>query len=167
MELSIGVAAVLDVVALVVLPPKTKGFALRGVAGLFVGDAHVVTVGGGLLLGVAEDDRRDGLAGALAEGAALGSEGGGDLGLEDVGVVGGGVLEAGVLAEAVLVGGVAPGGGGLVPASLFLGHGDVSVVEEDVGGGPALGVEVGGVGVVAAHVVRRVHALVLPEPVLA
>jgi hypothetical protein len=42
----------------------------------------------------------------------------------------------------------------------------VCVAEEDGCVGAVFGVEVGCVGLVAAHVVRRYHALVLTEPVL-
>jgi hypothetical protein len=77
------------------------------------------------------------------------------------------IFESTVFGEAELMRGVAPSCCGLVPASISLGHGDVRIVEEDGSIRPIVGVEVGGVGLIAAHVMRGVHALVFAKPILA
>jgi hypothetical protein len=60
---------------------------------------------------------------------------------------------------------MSPSGGGLVPSGGILEHGDVGVVEEGSLAGTGVGVEVGGLGLVATHVVRGDHTLVLSHTV--
>lgn len=52
-----------------------------------------------------------------------------------------------------------------MPLGSFFRHGDVGVTEKDRRIGSMLFVEVSRMGLIAAHVVSRNHALILPHPV--
>ena len=64
------------------------------------------------------------------------------------------------------MGGMAPRGGWLVPLCVLFGKGNMCVAEQDWSVGPMIIIKVGGVRLVAAHVVRGNHALVLAYPLL-
>ena len=167
MELCVCIASMLYEISLIVFPAQSKGLPFWIFPWVLVKTFHVVPIRSRLFLCVPEDYCWDGLFLSLPKGTAFGGDGGGYLWLEDISVVGGTILEPVVLGETVFVGSVPPGGGGLVPLGRLLGHFDVGIAEQYRGVGPVLGVEVGALRLVAAHMVGRDHTLVFLESLLA
>lgn len=155
----------LDIVLFIVFPAESKGLSFWNTSRLLVKTTHGVSVRGRFLFSVSENNWWNWLFVAFPKSTTFGSQWGRNLRLENVTVVCRAIFETVVFGEAIFMRSVSPSAGWLIPLGSFFGHGDMGVTEEDRRIRPMLIIEVGGVRLIAAHMMSRYHALILLYPI--
>lgn len=157
---SVYIFFVIEVVFLVSFPTDTERFSFWSFSWFFIKVLKVVAIGSRFFLGISESDFGDGSFFTFTKSAWFGWASGWYLRLDDISVVKFVVFESWIFGEGVLMWSVPPGGCGLVPAGGDFLKWDVCILKE----GGLVGVdfvkEVGGMGLVAAHVLGGYHASV-------
>jgi hypothetical protein len=69
--------------------------------------------------------------------------------------------------KAIFMWGISPCSDRLIPSSIFFWHGNMRIIHKDSIVWSLLGMKVGGIRLITAHIVSWVHALILTEPILA
>jgi hypothetical protein len=74
----------LDVISLILFPPKGKAFPLGWASGLLIDYSQIISIWCRFLFGISENHIADGPASAAAEGAALGGDSVGYFRFDDI-----------------------------------------------------------------------------------
>lgn len=166
-ELGVNIWAMIEEGPFVIFPAQPEAFAFGFPPGLLIDSSEVISIRRWFFFGIPKHNIRDRPSVSTSKGATLAWYGVWNLRLYDIRIVRRTIFESAILWEAKLMGGMSPGSGRLIPPWIFFLHGDMGITEHDWGVGPLLGVKIGCVGLVTAHVMRGVHALILTESVLA
>lgn len=166
-ELGVDIWTMIEESPLVIFPAQPEAFPLGFPPGLLINCGEVISIRCWFFFGIPKHNIRDRPSVSTSKGATLARDSIWNLRLDDIRIIRRAIFESAILWETKLMRGMSPGRDRLIPPWIFLLHGDMNITEHDWGVGPLLGVKIGSIGLVAAHVMRGVHALILTESVLA